>query len=103
MNPNDLNYEDIQQQFFRNLNSDRDENKSKYFLELTTEREEWNFINEARDSLRTKTVILSLKNDFGDIVTDQKKVANLLRYRFSNLGDFIGQCKIFNEGTLIFL
>ena len=39
MNPNDLKYEDIQQQFIRNLNLDRDENKSKYFLELTNERE----------------------------------------------------------------
>ena len=53
MNPNDLKYEDIQQQFIRNLNLDRDENKSKYFLELTNEREKWNFINEARNSLRT--------------------------------------------------
>ena len=66
MNPNDLKYEDIQQQFIRNLNLDRDENKSKYFLELTNEREKWNFINEARNSLRTKTVIPSLKNVFGD-------------------------------------
>ena len=99
MNPNDLKYEDIQQQFIRNLNLDRDENKSKYFLELTNEREKWNFINEARNSLRTKTVIPSLKNVFGDYVTDQKKVANLLNYRFSKLGDFIGQCKFFKEET----
>ena len=37
------------------------------------------------------------KNVFGDIVTDQKKVANLLNYRFSKLGNFIGQCKFFKE------
>ena len=99
MNPNDLKYEDIQQQFIRSLNLDRDENKSKYFLELTNEREKWNFINEARNSLRTKTVIPSLKNVFGDYVTDQKKVANLLNYRFSKVGDFIEQCKFFKEET----
>ena len=99
MNPNDLNYEDIKQQIISNLNIDRDENKSKYFLELTNEREKWNFINEARNLLRTKTVIPSLRNVFGDYVTDQKKVANLLNYRFSKQDDFIGQCKFFKEET----
>ena len=99
MNPNDLKHEDIQQQFIRNLNLDRDENKPKYFLQLTSEREKWNLINEAPNSLRTKTVIPSIKNVFGDYVTDQKIVANLLNYRFSKLGDFIGQCKFFKEET----
>ena len=56
-------------------------------------------MNEARNSLRTKTVIPSLENVFGDYVTDQKKVANLLNYRFSKLGDFIGQWKFFKEET----
>ena len=39
MNLNDLEYEDIQKQSIRNLNLDREDNKSKYFLELTNERE----------------------------------------------------------------
>ena len=99
MNPNDLKYEDIHQQFYRTLNLDRDENKSENFLELNNEREKWNFINEARNSLRRKTVITSLENVFGDFVTDQKKVANLLNYRFSKLGVFNGQCKMFKEET----
>ena len=41
----------------------------------------------------------SLKSVFGDYVTDQKKVANRLKYRFSKLGDFIMQCKFFKEET----
>ena len=32
-----------------------------------------------------------MKNIFGDIITDQKRIANLLNYRFSKLGDFFGE------------
>ena len=74
-------------------------NKFKYFRKLNNEREKWNFINEAQNSLRTKTVISSQKKVFGDYSTDQKKVANLLNYRFSKLGDFIGQWNFFKEET----
>ena len=49
MNSNDCKYEDIQQQVICNLNLDRDENISKYFLELTNERQKWNFIIEERN------------------------------------------------------
>ena len=66
---------------------------------MTNEREKWNFINEARNSLRTKTVIPSLKIVFGDYVTDQQEVANLLSYRFSKLRGFIGQWKFSKEET----
>ena len=32
-----------------------------------------------------------MKNSFGDIITDQKRIANLLNYHFSKLGDFFGE------------
>ena len=55
--------------------------------------DKWNFINEARNSLRTKTRIISLRNGlvFGDIITNQRKIANLLNYKYSKLGDFLGK------------
>ena len=46
-----------------------------------------------------KTEIFSLKNSFGDIVTDQKRIANLLNYRFSNLGEYFGQARQYMSTT----
>ena len=51
-------------------------------------RKRWNLMNEIRNSARTRTHIYSLKNVFND-VTEPKKTANLLNYRFSELGKFI--------------
>ena len=46
---------------------------------------------EIRNSTRTRSHIYSLKNVFNDYVTEPKKIANLLNYRFSQLGKFILQ------------
>ena len=62
-----------------------------FFRNLTSEKDKWNFINEARNSKRTKANISSLKNSFGDLITDPKRIANLLNYRFSKLGDYAGK------------
>ena len=43
---------------------------------------------------KSKTIISSLKNVFGDIYTDQKKILNLLIYRFSKLGDYLGSKQV---------
>ena len=90
-------YEEIQSKFVENLNSDRNDYKTKHFADLSMDRERWNFINEARNSLETKTNISSLKNVFGDIESNQKKIANLLNYRFSKLGDYLGQNRPYEE------
>ena len=47
-------------------------------------------INEVRNSEKTKPRIYSLRNVFGDYVTQTKKIANLLNYRFSTLEKFQG-------------
>ena len=52
-------------------------------------RKQWNLINEVRNISRTGTKILSLKNCFEDVITDSKKIANLLNYKFSKLGEFL--------------
>ena len=90
MHPDDISYNLIQQNFCEKLNENRLSHKTNIFKQLQSDRQKWNFINEARNSRRCKTEIVSLKNSFGDIITDQKKIVNLLNYRFSKLGDYIG-------------
>ena len=73
--------------------------QTNWFKTLTTEKGKWNFINEVRNEKRTKTEIRSLRNCFDDIFTDEKKVANLLNYRFSKLGDYLGETKIYPKSN----
>ena len=97
MNPSDAKYKLFQSNFIENLNSDRNDYLTNVFADLSNDREKWNFINEARNSLKNKTIISSLKNVFGATVLDQTKIANLLNYRFSKLGDYLGGIKTFSE------
>ena len=46
-----------------------------------------------------KTEIFSLKNSFGQIVTDQKRIANLLNYWSSKLGEYFGQTRQYMSTT----
>ena len=88
INPNDENYHLNQNKLLESLNSDEMNKHIEFFRNLTSEKDKWNFINEARNSQRTKTNISSLRNSFGDLITDPKRIANLLNYRFSKLGDY---------------
>ena len=65
------------------------------FNGFTSEKDKWNFINEARNTRRSNVQIHSLRNCFGDTVTDDLRMANLLNYRFSKLGDYSGVVKKF--------
>ena len=40
-----------------------------------------------------------MKNSFGETVTDQKRIANLLNYRFSKLGEYFGQTRQYMNNT----
>ena len=46
-----------------------------------------------------KTKIFSLKNSFGDIFTDQQRIAILLNYRFSRFGGYLGQATQYMNTT----
>ena len=46
-------------------------------------------MNEIKNSAKTRTHIYSLKIVFNDYVTEPKKIANFLNYRFSLLGKLI--------------
>ena len=73
------------------LISNRENYQKSVFESLQTDKEKWNFISEVRISKKTKTNIRTLKNSFGDILTEQKRIANLLNYHFSKLGNFFGE------------
>ena len=57
------------------------------FNNLPKDKDEWNFINEARKTRRTKTILSCFKISFGDSFADQKRIAYLLNYRYSKLGE----------------
>ena len=60
------------------------------FMELNSEKTKWNFIQDVPNKEKTQTRIQSLLNSFGNKITNSIKIANLLNYRFSTLGEFIG-------------
>ena len=91
MKPNNTVYTALKSQFLDNIQDDR----MNYQTNLWTKKGKWNFINEVREEKRTKTEIRSLRNCFDVIVTDEKKIVNLLNYRFSKLGDYLGETKIY--------
>ena len=95
--PSDLTKQKLHQNYIDNLHDNLIINSKKAFNNLKTDREKWNFINEMRNSRRTKTQITSLRNVFGDIITNQKQIANFLNYKFSKLGDFLGQPTTYNK------
>ena len=99
MKPQSLIYQQIQNYMIENINSNRSDFQFECFKNLKSERDRWNFINETKNSKRTKTEIFSLKNSFGDTVTDQKRIANLLNYRFSKLGEYLGQTRQYMNNT----
>ena len=86
-NPDNINYQKLQNNLVENMGRDFLHNKVLTFNSLDTERDKWNFINETRNAERTKTDIPSVKNSISDTITDQKRIADLLNYRFSKLRD----------------
>ena len=60
------------------------------FMELNSEKARWKFIQDLRNKEKTQARIQSLLNSFGDKITKPMEIANLLNYRFSTLGEFIG-------------
>ena len=70
-NPNEVAYKTLKHDFIDNLSANEMEHRIKCFNGLTSEKDKWNFINEA------------LKRPNDDL-----KIANLLNYRFSELGNY---------------
>ena len=83
-------------QFLENNNQDKVQHQRKLFNGFTSEKDKWNFINETRNTERTNVRKHSLKNCFGDNVTVDLRMANLLNYCFSKLGEYSGVVTNFN-------
>ena len=94
-NPSDPHYIELKHQFLEKINQDKIQYQINVFNGFTSEKDKWNFINEARNTRRSNVQIHSLRNCFGDTVTDDLRMANLLNYRFSKLGDYSGVVKKF--------
>ena len=95
MKPNSTVYTALKSQFLDNIQDDRMNDQKNIF---TTEKGKWNFINEVRNEKRTKTEIRSLRN----CQPLRKQVANILNYRFSKLGDYLGETKIISKSIEVF-
>ena len=62
MNPSDEEFKLFQSNFIESLNSGRNDYLTEVFAYLSNDREKWNFLNEARSSLKSQTSISFLKN-----------------------------------------
>ena len=81
MKPTDDRYEVLQRNYLEQLNHDRIFHLQPTVSVLQTERNKWNF-NAVRNSKQTKIEIDTLQYSFGDIIEDQKQIANLLNSIF---------------------
>ena len=57
-------------------------------------------MNKARGVQKQNNNIVASRNSFGELVTNPRKLANLLNVQFSGLGNYIGpqcpnQCSVF--------
>jgi hypothetical protein len=64
--------------------------KKFIFSNLNTMKKKWNFINQLRQVRNTEDKIENLKNSLGYDVNENKKMANLMNYKFSVLGEYEG-------------
>ena len=66
--------------------------QSDYSLNLLetfkSSRKTWNVINNLRNTKSENSRMSALMNSFGDLITEDKKIANLMNYTFSHLGDY---------------
>ena len=61
------------------------------FASTTSEHGKRKIINDIRNSTKSNIYIQRLKKSFGEIVTNNKQMADLMNYRFSRLGDYFGK------------
>ena len=61
---------------------------SQLFNSKKSESEKWSIINDTRNSKKSSNLIPLLRNSFGDFITNNTQMANLLNYKFSSLGCF---------------
>ena len=81
----------------KNFKSENEASLLKDFISLNTEKSRWKFIQEVRNNEKQRIVIDTLRNSFGELITNGKDIANLLNFKFSVLGEYFGERKKFDK------
>ena len=78
--------------FIRNdkpkVNYEDDKFISQLFNSKKSKREKLSIINDTRNSKKSSNLIPLLRNSFGEFISNNSQMANLLNYKFSTLGCF---------------
>ena len=70
------------------INYEDDKFISQLFNSKKSEREKWRIINDTRNSKKSSNLIPLLRNSFGNFITNNLQMANLLNYKFLTLRCF---------------
>ena len=79
---------------FLNGKSNRD-----LFTNSESRKKKWRVIDDTRNTTVSSYNMFSLKNSFGEILFDNKQIANLLNYGLSKLGDYFGKARPYEKST----
>ena len=60
------------------------------FISLKSSKDRWNFINNVRGQNQSGNIAV-VKNSFEELIVDDKKIAELFNFIFSNLGKYFGR------------
>ena len=81
----------------KNVKSENEASLLKEFISLNTEKSRWKFIQEVRNNERQRIVIDTLLNSFGELITNEKDIANFLNFKFPILGEYFVESKKFDK------
>ena len=69
----------------KNFKSENEASLLKDFISLKTEKSRWKFIQEVRNNEKQRIVIDTLRNSFGELITNGKDIANLQVFSFGGI------------------
>ena len=76
MQPDHVSFHMIHRNLPHCKNKDRSEHQKHLFQQQETSRGKWNFVNEARNSKKIETRITSMRNSFGDSLSQTFSITN---------------------------
>ena len=88
MNPKDMKNQNLHRDFVEKVSGNFLHSRISSFNNLSKDKDKWNFNKEARNNRLKKTIISCLRSSFGESIADPKRIADLLIYRFSKLGEY---------------
>ena len=88
---NRKHYREKQRNLRKVISSNEAKANKDSLRQLSTDKDRLKFINEQRNSVRSSVSIDSLRNSFGDVLTGPLQIAELVNYKFSKLGGYVGR------------